>query len=329
MKHGGDLSDAIALYGGAIEDWLDLSTGINPEPWPVDARLLTNALHSLPARADEEALIDVARQVYRVPKDAEIVAAPGVQALIQWLPHLLCEGDVAILGPTYSEHAQSWQRAGRTTVEIGNMKDLPQAIRHVVAVNPNNPDGRIALPADLILCAEEMKRRNGWLIIDESFADIDPSLGCARFCADLPIVVLRSFGKFFGLPGLRLGFLIADRRIASLFKDALGPWSVSAPALIIGTAALADRAWADASRAKLALMAQRFDEVLITAGLKIIGGISLFRLVHHPDAKALHEKLAQRQIWCRRFDGFDDRLRFGLPRNDRDLSRFKEALSSL
>jgi len=329
MKHGGDLSEAIALYGGAIEDWLDLSTGINPEPWPVDMRLLTKALQRLPARADEEALADSARQVYQVPKAAGIAAAPGVQALIQWLPYLACEGDVAILGPTYSEHAQSWQRAGRTVIEISDIKDLPQNIRHAVAVNPNNPDGHITPPAHLIACAKEMKRRNGWLIVDESFADIDPSIGCASLCADLPIVVLRSFGKFFGLPGLRLGFLIANHQTASLFETALGPWSVSAPALIIGAAALADHAWANASRAKLALMAQRLDDVLTAAGLKVIGGISLYRLVHHANAKALHEKLACQHIWCRRFDGFEDRLRFGLPRDDRNLLRLKEALSSL
>lgn len=328
MKHGGDLSEAIALYGGLVEDWLDLSTGINPEPWPVDTRLLTNALHRLPAHADEEALIDSARQVYQVPAEAGIVAAPGAQALIQWLPHLACEGDAAILGPTYSEHSQSWQRAGRTFIETSDIRDLPQNVRHVLAVNPNNPDGHITPTADLIGCAEEMKRRKGWLIVDESFADIDPSIGCAGLCADLPIIVLRSFGKFFGLPGLRLGFLIADQQAVSLFKAALGPWSVSAPALIIGAAALADRAWADAARAKLALMAQHLDDVLIGAGLKIIGGTALFRLVHHAHANALHERLAQKQIWCRRFDGFDDRLRFGLPRNDQELFRFKDALSS-
>jgi cobalamin biosynthetic protein CobC len=328
MKHGGDLSEATALYGGGTEDWLDLSTGINPEPWPVASHLLTDALRRLPAQADEEALIEIARQIYQVPKAAGIIAAPGVQALIQWLPHLACEGDVAILGPTYSEHAQSWQRAGRTFIEISDLQDLPQTIRHVVAVNPNNPDGHIALPADLIACAEELKRRGGWLVMDESFADIDPSIGCANLCTDLPMIALRSFGKFFGLPGLRLGFLIADRQTVSLFKAALGPWSVSAPALIIGAAALADRAWADAARAKLALMAQRLDDVLIGAGLKIIGGTALFRLVHHAHANALHERLAQKQIWCRRFDGFDDRLRFGLPRNDQELFRFKDALSS-
>jgi cobalamin biosynthetic protein CobC len=328
MNHGGDLSEAIAHYGGAPQDWLDLSTGINPRPWPVPAGLFADALHRLPAQADQEALILRAAEAYNVPKEAAIVPAPGTQALIQWLPHLAPPGGVAILGPTYGEHAQSWSRGNRTVFAITDMKALPREVRHVIVVNPNNPDGRIFEFARFKQIADELRSRGGWLIVDESFADIDPSIGCAALCADLPIVVLRSFGKFFGLPGLRLGFLIAEPRIAASFQAALGPWAVSAPALTIGAAALKDRAWAMAARASLDMMAQRLDAVLQMAGFRLVGGLALFRLVQHAEARALHEKLARNHIWCRCFGESPDRLRFGLPRDDKDLARLKEALVS-
>ncbi len=328
MNHGGDLSEAIAHYGGGPQDWLDLSTGINPRPWPVPAGLFADVLHRLPAHADEDALIEAARQTYDAPKDAAIVAAPGTQALIQWLPHLAPPGNVAILGPTYSEHAQSWHRGNRTVAAITDMKALPREVRHVIVVNPNNPDGRVFESARFKQIADEMRSRGGWLIVDESFADVDPAIGCASLCVNLPIVVLRSFGKFFGLPGLRLGFLIAEPRIAASFQAALGPWAVSAPALTIAAAALKDRAWAAAARTNLNMMAQRLDAVLQMAGFRLIGGLPLFRLVQHDDARALHEKLARKHIWCRRFDETPDRLRFGLPRGDEELARLKEALIS-
>ncbi len=328
MNHGGDLSEAIAHYGGAPQDWLDLSTGINPQPWPATAHLFADALHRLPARADEEALIEAAREAYNVPKPAAIVAAPGTQALIQWLPHLASPGPVAVLGPTYSEHARSWQRAGRAVIEFGEIENSPGDAKHLVIVNPNNPDGRILSLTHIARAAEEIKRRGGWLIVDESFADIDPAIGCAVLCVDLPIIVLRSFGKFFGLPGLRLGFLIAEPRIAMAFQAALGPWCVSTPALTIGAAALHDQAWAEATRTNLKTMAERLDRVLEAAGPKIIGGLPLFRLAQHEDVAALHEKLARKHIWCRRFDEAPDRLRFGLPRDGKDLARLKEALLS-
>jgi len=328
MKHGGDLSEAIAHYGGKLQDWLDLSTGINPEPWPADPQLWTDSLYRLPAQADEEALIVAAREAYQAPGETAIVAAPGTQALIQWLPHLAPAGDAAILGPTYSEHALSWQRAGRTAIEIHSTETLAHNVRHLTVVNPNNPDGRILDLANLKGLAEELSRRDGWLIVDESFADIDPAMSCAALCTNLPILMMRSSGKFFGLPGLRLGFLIAAPHIAAHFHAALGPWAVSSPALIIGTDALKDQNWADTARAKLTAMAHRLDGVLEAGGLSIIGGTSLFRLAHHADAKTLHETLARKHIWTRRFDECGTRLRFGLPRNDRDLARLKEALLS-
>ena len=92
MKHGGDLTEAMAHYGGTPDMWLDLSTGINPWPWPMPPALPARVWRRLPSRADEDALLEAAREAYVVPAGVEIVAAPGTQALIQWLPHLAGSG---------------------------------------------------------------------------------------------------------------------------------------------------------------------------------------------------------------------------------------------
>jgi len=325
MKHGGDLAEAIARHGGAREEWLDLSTGINPRPWSMP-NFDQTLWHRLPSRADEAALRDAARKAYQVPVAVDVVAAPGTQSLIQWLPHLAAPGAIAVVGPTYSEHAQAWQNAGREVMQIGGIDELPDAVRHLVIVNPNNPDGRIADHAALARAAELLAARGGWLVIDEAFADVDPDISAVDLCASLPVLILRSFGKFYGLAGLRLGFALAASAIASRIATALGPWVCSGPALAIGAAALRDHAWAECTRQQLRSEASALEAVLLRTGLQAAGGTSLYRLVRHPHAHDLHEALARQRIWCRRFDWADDLLRFGLPPDDAALARLAGAL---
>jgi cobalamin biosynthetic protein CobC len=326
MKHGGDLTEAMARHGGEPAAWLDLSTGINPWPWPIAAGLPDVVWQRLPARADEAALIAAARNAYRVPDGTDIVAAAGTQVLIQWLPYLASPGPVAIVGPTYNEHASAWRNAGHDIITITDLGELPESAVHAVIVNPNNPDGRITDHATLARIGATLQLRGGWLIIDEAFADVDPSLSAVALCEDLPVVILRSFGKFYGLAGLRLGFAIGAPDIAQRIATALGPWACSGPALYIGAAALRDQAWANRTRDALIQQVNRLDDVLIKAGFEIIGGTSLFRLARHPDAPKLHTVLAGKHIWCRSFDFADDLLRFGLPPDDAALDRLTAAL---
>ena len=259
MQHGGDLTDIRARHGGAGDAWLDLSTGINPHAWPVPADLGAAAWRRLPAAEDLAGLVAAARLAYRVPAAAGVVAAPGTQALIQWLPRLAAPGGVAVLGPTYAEHAASWRLAGRAVTEIEGVGALPDAARHAVVVNPNNPDGRVLGHDALAALARAVERRGGWLVVDESFADVDPALGVSALVVGLPVIVLRSFGKTYGLAGLRLGFAIAAPSVARMIRAALGPWAVSGAAVEIGTAALADAAWLDAARVRLEADAARLE----------------------------------------------------------------------
>jgi cobalamin biosynthesis protein CobC len=313
MKHGGDLTEAIARYGGTPAMWLDLSTGVNPWPWPVPEALPDAVWRCLP---------------YAVPDDAEIVAAPGTQALIQWLPQLASAGPVATVEPTYSEHALAWRMAGHEVIAVTGLDQLPQTIRHAVVVNPNNPDGKVTSRSALGRAAALLQARGGWLVIDEAFADVEPDISAAEMCVDLPVIVLRSFGKFYGLPGLRLGFAVAHRDIAQRIALALGPWACSGPALAIGAAALRDQAWAHGIREAIRHQAGGLDAVLASAGFAVSGGTGLFRLARRADAGKVHAWLAARHIWCRRFEWADDLLRFGLPANDRDLDRIARALAS-
>jgi len=326
MKHGGDLSEAIARFGGAPASWLDLSTGINPWPYPV-GELPAWIWQRLPERAAERGLIEAARIAYRVPAVVDIAIAAGTQALIQMLPYVMTGGAVAITGPTYSEHAAAFARAGREVLKIG-LDALPSGATHAVVVNPNNPDGRITNRDTIAGAARELGRFGGCLIVDEAFADVAPDCSAISLCRELPIVVLRSFGKFFGLAGVRLGFAIARADLAAEITDALGPWPVSGPALAIGRTALSDQDWIAETRERLARQAEKLDAVLRAADLDIVGGTTLFRLARHRDGHAIHGRLAQQRIWTRRFDHAGDLLRFGLPPDDAALQRLAIALTS-
>jgi cobalamin biosynthesis protein CobC len=140
-------------------------------------------------------------------------------------------------------------------------------------------------------------------------------------------VILRSFGKFYGLAGLRLGFAIAAPNTIERISAGLGPWPCSGPALLIGAAALGDQQWADDTRGKLDQEARKLDEVLAKAGFTSAGGTPLFRLARHRRAAKLHAVLARRHIWCRSFDWADDLLRFGLPPDAAALDRLAVALN--
>lgn len=317
----------MAEFGGEAEAWLDLSTGINPTAWPIPPALLAQSLYRLPSRAAEQALLDAARKAYRTPPRAALVAAPGTQALIQWLPHLASPGAVAIDNLTYNEHGRAWSHAGHRVLSVDSVGALPDDATHAVIVNPNNPDGRL-LPRDAIAAvAAALKARGGWLVVDEAFVDIQPSATVADLCVELPIVLLRSFGKFYGLPGLRLGFAIGAPEIIAKLRAALGPWSVAGPALAIGEAALRDEAWADAMRRQLQDQSDRLDRLLAAAGHTIVGGTTLFRLIRHPEAASLHVRLAHHHIWSRKFPAYGDLLRLGLPRTDDDFTRLAAALA--
>ena len=227
-EHGGDLDEAVELFGHPKRAWLDLSTGINPTPY-ADASITNESLWNLP-RAFQDGLSDAARRYYGVPDGTPVVAAPGSQAVLQALPTLLSGRTVAVVSPTYDEHAQTWRDCGHRVTEISDLASASEA-DVLVLVNPNNPDGRIYPPSALVEAARVLGERGGLLLVDEAFADVAPQASVIPQIGGLPIIVVRSFGKFFGLPGLRLGFAVGAPHHIEALRRRLGPWSVSGPAI--------------------------------------------------------------------------------------------------
>jgi len=299
LDHGGGLDAAIARYGGTRVDWLDLSTGVNPVAYPVD-RLASDTWTALPDTAAQEALVGAARRFWNVPDSADILAAPGASCLIAQMPRLGAgPGCVRIDAPTYNEHAAAFAMQG-WAVTTGTAEAR-------VVVNPNNPTGAFW----------DGEHREGLLIIDESFCDIAPARSLIDRVGDERTVVLKSFGKFWGLAGMRLGFAIGAPALIGRLRGWLGPWPVSGPALAVGAAALGDAGWAARTRTRLTADADRLDALMTSAGAGIVGGTSLFRLYEVGDAARWQDRLARHRIWSRVFPYSDTWLRLGLPAPDR------------
>jgi cobalamin biosynthetic protein CobC len=322
--HGGQIQAATAAFGLPADGWLDLSTGINPLSYPVPALALT-----LWTRLPDSDLFAAARRAalayYGAPPDAGIVEAAGSQALIQALPRLLPRGRVAIVGFTYGEHERCWRAGGHGVTEINAIEDAIGATI-VVVTNPNNPDGRLLAPRQLLALADRLAAQEGLLVVDEAFADTLPDASLAPFAGRPGLCILRSFGKFFGLAGLRLGYALAEPSLARQLEAHLGPWRVSGPALEIGRRAMADAAWSEAMRTRLASSAARLDRILVAAGLGIVGGTTLYRLAESADAEALHAALARRGILVRPFARRPRWLRFGLPADEAGWERLARGL---
>lgn len=309
--HGGGLARAEARFGRPADGWLDLSTGINPWPYPIPP-LPAEAWTRLPDRDAVEGLLASAARYLGVADPSLLVAAPGSQALIQQVPRLFPRGRTAILGFTYAEHARCWRLAGHSVTSVADLAEA-EGFDHAVVVNPNNPDGRRVPPPALLDLAGRFAARGGTLIVDEAFADVDPDVSVASAAGRDGLLVLRSFGKFFGLAGVRLGIAAGPRAMLARLDAEFGPWAVAGPALEIGRVAMDDAAWIAATRARLDAAAVALDELLDRYGLPVIGGTSLYRLVHTPHAPALFRALGARGILVRAFDAHPDRLRFGLP----------------
>ena len=323
LWHGGDLDAARRLFPAAPQPFIDLSTGINPFSYPVP-RLAAETFTRLPEPAAIDRLAAIAAKAFGAPSADHVVAAPGGQILLPFVAALAPPGRAVVLGPTYAEHARVAALAGHATQETSDIRALAGADLAVV-VNPNNPDGRL-LPGDALLALADALEP-GLLVVDEAFIDVAPAAASVAGAGRRNIVVLRSFGKFYGLAGLRLGFAVAAPELAGRLRAALGPWAVSGPAIAIGEVALADETWSEAARARLAAMASRLDETLRRAGLDVVGGTSLFRLVRTPAANELFDRLGGAGIYVRRFAEQPMWLRFGLPASEPQWERLAAALA--
>jgi cobalamin biosynthetic protein CobC len=322
VQHGGGIDRAISLYGGKKADWLDLSTGINPTPYPI-SDMPEDIWHRLPDESLLNACLKAARKYYDVPENAGIVAAPGTQAIIQRLPALLPSPDIAIVSPTYNEYERCYAEAGSHVHKVEDFDAAVSTSKTIVVGNLNNPDGRSA-DADKIRQAVE---NGAQIIVDEAFADMAPTCSVVGQTGTEGLLVLKSFGKFFGLAGLRLGFAIGAQSQIDALRSSLGPWAVSGPALFVGTKAMGDQVWIDETRLALAAKRRQLESMLSQHRFAIEGVTDLFVTASRADSSDVAKLLAQNHILVREFDYAPDWIRFGFPRTNEDFARLETAIA--
>lgn len=327
--HGGDIDRAIEIYGSA--NWLDLSTGINPCPYPTNG-ITHEAWARLPSIKDRSKLEQEATHAYRT--SATAIALPGAQTAIQLVPQLCLppkgqhkKPEARILSPTYNEHAHILHANGWNVIQVNDFVMLEGAFLAVV-VNPNNPDGRFYTPQMLL----ELARKVTFLVVDESFADPTPELSIAPYlnAENNNILVLRSFGKFYGLAGIRLGFVLShNEKLIHHLRQSLGPWPISGPAIALGCLALADEKWHQKTCYRLQQDSIRLDNLARQAGWQLVGGTLLFRT--YKTANALHAQhhLAKHHIWSRIFPYSSTWVRLGLAKDEDEWQRLSTALQSV
>ena len=322
LEHGGRLRRAAQQYGIPLADWIDLSTGINPQSYPVP-QIDPACWNRLPE--DDDGLEAAAAAYYG---NDRLLVLPGSQAAIQALPALFAPVVVACLSPLYEEHPQAWERCGHKLRRLPNLQRMLAAMTpNVLLCNPNNPTAQ-SLPRQALLdAAQQLRKRGGWLIVDEAFGDAEPENCIASVAGsdDAPnLIVLRSLGKFFGLAGARVGFVFGAPDKLDRLREVLGPWPVSHPSRFVAKRALEDFAWQMAARKQLADDSQRLAELL--APLGEVSRTALFCTVKTTQTDQLVEYFARRAILTRHYDS-TDLLRFGLPANEAQWQGLKAALA--
>lgn len=324
IYHGGRLDEAMQQFGGTRGEWIDLSTGISPISYPI-GNIEDFHWKCLPDSGAGDRLIQAARTYYRVPDNSSVVCANGTQTIINQLPLLFDHSQVSIISPTYNEHAACWEYAGHEVKQVYSISDVGDP-NVVVLVNPNNPDGRRWQATELVQLARKLAGEGGALVVDEAFGDCYPELS---IIPKLPenCIVLRSFGKFFGLAGVRLGFAIGSKVLAGRLSQSFGPWNVSGPALYIGARALADETWITEARTKQGALRDQLVNVLRGRGFNIVGTTKLFVLAEHRYAKQVSLHLKKLKILVRDFPSEPTHLRLGLCADEIELSLLDQALS--
>ncbi|MGV8917446.1 MAG: threonine-phosphate decarboxylase CobD [Pseudomonas sp.] len=326
LEHGGRLRGAALQYGIEESDWLDLSSGIAPWPWPIP-EIPIRAWARLPETDD--GLEIAACDYYGVP---QLLPVPGSQAAIQALPRMRRAGKVGVVSPCYAEHSAAWRSNGFLVREVleHEVDFFLDSLDVLVVVNPNNPTG-LNIPVERLLgWHTRLAQRGGWLVVDEAFIDNTPGLSLSAQAWRVGLIVLRSFGKFFGLAGVRLGFVIAEPRLLKLLERHIGPWAVSGPTRIIGQVCLTDVEGHRLQRARTEQASERLAQLLTLHGLQPQGGCALFQWLTTPLAVHLHEFFARRGILLRLFmqsgSPHHSSLRFGLPAEEADWLRLEKAL---
>lgn len=322
LEHGGRLRQAAQQYRIPLDQWLDLSTGVSPHGWPVPT-IPSTVWQRLPEANDG---LEVAAATYY--GNANLLPVGGSQAAIMALPNLRPRCKVGVLAPGYAEHAAAWAKAGHDVrpIRFDAIEDALPDLDVLVVISPNNPTGVRFAPAVLLGWRQQLAARGGWLVVDEAFIDCTPQASLVPRCPMPGLIVLRSMGKFFGLAGIRVGFVFAEPPLLAAMAELMGPWPLSGPARYIATQVLEDREWQASARIRLHNEGDQLAAMLTRAGLRPMGGSPLFQWVTTPAAGDLHDALARQGILVRLFDA-PASLRFGLPADRAGWQRLEQGLA--
>lgn len=350
--HGGQLTQASKEYNIPLEDWLDLSTGISPFIYPLP-NIPSKYWQRLPETND--GLETAAKNYYG---SDSLLPVSGSQEAIQRLPYLFESPlKIGLITPAYHSHQQAWENAGHHIVLLQHdeIETALSSIDILLLVNPTNPSCHTYHPTDLRKWHHQLTMKKGYLIVDEAFMDCTPENSLIEETPQKGLIVLRSIGKFFGLAGIRLGFVWAENEILEKLLERQDDWSVSNPARWAGKMALEDLAWQKQQRDQLNQLGLRLSQLLSdflnSYNSKIIaksGEVSLpkegshspknlikhtdlFAYFEHFDALSIHQQLARQGILIRLFteNNQSNALRFGLPENESEWIRLKNALTQV
>ena len=325
--HGGRLNEAARQWGIPLDQWLDLSTGINPLPWPVP-EVPPQVWQRLPE--DDDGLPALARSWASAPEHAGCLPVAGTQAAIQALPRLRKPGRIGVPEPAYAEHAEGWRAAGHEVIPFDDLptNDALAELDALVWINPNNPTGESVTASRLLACHAQLAEHGGWLVVDEAFIDAESGESLVPVTGRPGLVVYRSLGKFFGLAGLRAGLVFGPSERCEQLAEVLGPWAVSHPARYLMRRALADTEWQKATAERLRADSHRLAHMLRDAGLAPTGGTPLFVYCPHEAPRRVADALAEQAVLVRVFDA-PTALRFGLPGTDAEWRHLEQALARI
>ena len=333
LAHGGRILAAAKKYAIPEKEWLDLSTGLNPNGW---------AVHDIPASIwqalpqEDDGLQTAACEYYACEVCLPVA---GSQAAIQILPTLRSLSSVGVISPTYAEHEYNWKQAGHTVIQL-HEEDVEQQLENLdilVVINPNNPTGKMIPVHKLLSWHQQLSTKGGWLIVDEAFMDVTPENSLLSTGIKPGLIVLRSLGKFFGLAGVRCGFVISDKELLQRLANKLGPWTLTGPTRYIAKQALRDKSWHIQMRNALNESGNRLYQLLTENELRPTGGTALFQWLYHPQAKEIYEAFAREGILIRYFEKHrtvnaiisQASLRFGLPVNEEQWLRLSKVLTKI
>jgi cobalamin biosynthetic protein CobC len=328
LSHGGNVLAMAEKYNIPEEQWLDLSTGLNPNGWPVPA-IPEHVWQALPQEEDE--LQEAASQYYGCDYCLPVA---GSQAAIETLPTLRNLSNVGIVSPSYAEHEYAWRKSGHNVKRI-DIKYVEDEIEHLdvlVIINPNNPSGHRVSVETLLFWHQQLVKKGGWLIVDEAFMDVTPELSLIKAGIRPGLIILRSLGKFFGLAGVRCGFVITERKLLALLAEKIGPWSVTGPSRYVAIKALKDKVWQTEMRTSLKFNSEKLSNLLNEYGFFVNGGSALFQWFKHQKAEELFVLFAKQGILVRLFNERStgtESLRLGLPKDESQWNSLTEALSSI